>query len=587
MLADPAMGSAGKDSVEWSAFWRQSCSPQAVGGDHGVQNELAEVMQIPDQRWVPFSSAFHRQGEGCSERLYLRSPEGAKARYLFFYALFVSVDLFQGGELIFSTADRQLGGFPAVFYDAGRVISGERLYIRIDSIYPRVGLGGVISATSFSDILRKILFREIFTLFVALFAVYQGFSSLFKALLRLKKEEKIIFFWYGIFALFSGIWMGASLNLLVLFDIPILVFFPLTISLFHIWITALCIMTGKLFYERSSWFLRSLAAIHALLIPLHPVLIRAVLLHDRMDLLAYDLEIFDPAITVISAVAIVFITLKWAYLNRQREWMVAVGLAILILVGIFSTVSSLLGIYFQFYDVTFLGYVLLMAYVRERGVAGLEKRLERRSLTLKEREEELRKERLKLQQSRMNPHFLLNSLGMFYAFLEKGKVDMAKEALLFLSDHYRFLTDRSFDTLIALSREMEFCKNYLKLQSLRFGDSFSYTIQENQLNDFMIPPLTIQPLVENAIQHGIRNIDEPGEIRIELSGDERELIVKIIDNGAGLREYYNTDRSLSNIRNRLLYYYHSAELKLLNRSESRGTEVRLHFSGFVSGRHGK
>ncbi|WP_404810664.1 sensor histidine kinase [Marinobacter alkaliphilus] len=125
--------------------------------------------------------------------------------------------------------------------------------------------------------------------------------------------------------------------------------------------------------------------------------------------------------------------------------------------------------------------------------------------------------RLTSLQARIQPHFLFNSMNTI-ASLIASNPEQAEEAVLDLSELFR-ASLRTDDQLVPLSRELELCQRYLAIEALRLGDrlKLDWDIQPG-LEQQAIPPLTLQPLVENAIYHGIQPRPEGGTVRIEVYG---------------------------------------------------------------------
>jgi len=143
--------------------------------------------------------------------------------------------------------------------------------------------------------------------------------------------------------------------------------------------------------------------------------------------------------------------------------------------------------------------------------------------------------------SQVNPHFIFNSLNAIYNFLLKNKGEIAQVYLVRFSRLIRNVFENSMERYIPLNQELETLKLYLELEQLRFSNKFSYTFQvaEDIVQDSTyVPPMLLQPLVENAIWHGLLNKEdqEPAllQIQIEKAGDRLLFVVR--DNGAGLSQ---------------------------------------------------
>lgn len=134
--------------------------------------------------------------------------------------------------------------------------------------------------------------------------------------------------------------------------------------------------------------------------------------------------------------------------------------------------------------------------------------------------------------NQIKPHFIFNVLGTIRALIETDP-DTAKYALdnfaVYLRDRTNFM---GAEYNITFSRELEAVKNFLELEYLRFGDKINveYNIT---VTDFIIPPLTIQPLVENSIKHGICKNKDGGTISISSYADDNNIYICIKDDGVG------------------------------------------------------
>jgi two-component system sensor histidine kinase YesM len=155
---------------------------------------------------------------------------------------------------------------------------------------------------------------------------------------------------------------------------------------------------------------------------------------------------------------------------------------------------------------------------------------------LVEKEQTLQRAELRVLQEQIKPHFLYNSIETIgYMAMDAG-ADKVHDALETMGSFYRNFLSKG-DREIPLSREIWIVKDYLSLQKLRYGDILEdeYHIDEDT-QDFVVPKLILQPLVENCIYHGIRMKGERGKIEItsRLEGGELHLIVK--DTGVGMKQ---------------------------------------------------
>ena len=150
--------------------------------------------------------------------------------------------------------------------------------------------------------------------------------------------------------------------------------------------------------------------------------------------------------------------------------------------------------------------------------------------------EKLSEAKLEALRSQMNPHFIFNSLNAIQECILTNKIDAAYEYLSKFSKLQRMVLNNSAKEFISLSSELEMLRLYLALESLRFSQSFTYTIKINKETDadeITVPSMIIQPYVENAIWHGLRNKTGEKNLTITFEENAGELTVTIDDNGIG------------------------------------------------------
>jgi len=134
---------------------------------------------------------------------------------------------------------------------------------------------------------------------------------------------------------------------------------------------------------------------------------------------------------------------------------------------------------------------------------------------------------LKLLLSKLNPHFLFNSLNMIVSLLKKPSA--AEDALLNLTDLLRYSLDHSDTDRVLLKRELENVEKYLSIQKMRYEERLAYDIDLSaELADHPIPPMIVQPLVENAILHNIDRV-EALQIHVTVNQGEKGIIIQVVD----------------------------------------------------------
>jgi len=142
--------------------------------------------------------------------------------------------------------------------------------------------------------------------------------------------------------------------------------------------------------------------------------------------------------------------------------------------------------------------------------------------------------RLRSLQLQMNPHFIFNALVSVQRFIVSKSVDEALMYISILSDVIRTNLENALEEYIFLSSELEFINKYVEIEKLRFKEKLKVEIVNNLKSaDLLIPPMLIQPVIENAIKHGIRNRNEGGLIKVSFTEEDKKIKVTIVDNGVG------------------------------------------------------
>ena len=146
----------------------------------------------------------------------------------------------------------------------------------------------------------------------------------------------------------------------------------------------------------------------------------------------------------------------------------------------------------------------------------------------------LRKAEFELLQSQINPHFLYNTLDAIIWLAEAGEQKKVVSMVRSLSEFFRTSLNRGKD-IISVREELLHVRSYLEIQQVRYQDILNYDIDvPAELGNYLIPKITIQPLVENALYHGIKNKRGSGTIHIRGSRQEDFLVIEIEDDGIGI-----------------------------------------------------
>lgn len=184
-------------------------------------------------------------------------------------------------------------------------------------------------------------------------------------------------------------------------------------------------------------------------------------------------------------------------------------------------------------------------------------------------------------QAQVNPHFLFNALNSIAALCRKQPQEAEKLTLDFAAYLRGSFDFKNLETLTTINKELEHVKHYLSIEKVRFGKRLEvdYDIDENI--NILIPPLILQPLVENAVKHGIASISRGGKVNVYVKSQDQGILFCVADNGKGMNverikevlsgDVLSVNIGLTNINKRLKSIY-AVALKI-ETSEDQGTSV--------------
>ena len=153
---------------------------------------------------------------------------------------------------------------------------------------------------------------------------------------------------------------------------------------------------------------------------------------------------------------------------------------------------------------------------------------------IRRNEREKQKMEKKLLQSQINPHFLYNTLDSIIWMIQSGEYAGAEQMVSLLAKFFRVSLSQGKD-MIPLEKELEHATSYLAIQNIRFKDKFEFYVNaDKNLMKYLCPKLSIQPLLENAIYHGMEGMYEDGEININIYEKEDIIHIDVVDNGLGM-----------------------------------------------------
>jgi hypothetical protein len=204
----------------------------------------------------------------------------------------------------------------------------------------------------------------------------------------------------------------------------------------------------------------------------------------------------------------------------------------------------------------------------------------------KESEERLRtieaenmKAQIRALTAQMNPHLLFNALNTIAATIPENP-EFAEGMTVQLADLYRQALKATRQGDHSLEEELQLCRSYLAIEKARFRDRLRYEVRVGanvKAQELRIPALLLQPLVENAVKHGIGPRREGGQVNVDISEEEGTLILCISDDGVGFGQSYvsGNGTALENCRKRVQLKFGAAASMDVQTEQDKGTRIRV------------
>ncbi|MFK7922243.1 MAG: histidine kinase [Bacteroidia bacterium] len=185
---------------------------------------------------------------------------------------------------------------------------------------------------------------------------------------------------------------------------------------------------------------------------------------------------------------------------------------------------------------------------------------------------------LKSLRSQMNPHFIFNSLNSVNSFIAKNEPRAANKYLSEFARLMRGVLENSEQEFIPLQTEIQILELYLGLEHLRFQDRFEYEFSvspELDRDSILIPPMLVQPYIENAVWHGLRYKKEKGLLSVEIYPQDQALIIEIRDNGIGRKRSAELKTHNQNQQRSMGLKNTAARLDLINTLYNQQLEINI------------
>lgn len=182
---------------------------------------------------------------------------------------------------------------------------------------------------------------------------------------------------------------------------------------------------------------------------------------------------------------------------------------------------------------------------------------------------------LRLLQAQIEPHFLFNTLSNILSLLDSDPV-RGKAMLVDFTRYLRSSLSRTRDRITTLGQEMDLVQAYLEIHRVRMGERLRYAIKvPDSLRNVSFPPMLVQPLVENALKHGLEPKIEGGDILVQAEDNTDGYRLVVADTGAGLSEDALAGVGITNVRERLEALFHGKARLILEENQPTGLKVTM------------
>ena len=231
-----------------------------------------------------------------------------------------------------------------------------------------------------------------------------------------------------------------------------------------------------------------------------------------------------------------------------------------------------------FYYVATVGAMMIVRLRRQRQRE--EERAAELVLRASQLETQVTRARLKALEMQLNPHFLFNALNGIASLVQQQRTDQAYDAIVLLGELLRETIDAGDRHTVPLTDELTLLDKYLDLERMRFSDRMRASIDvANDCREAAVPAMILQPLVENAIRHGISKAPEAGLVEIAVREQDSRLVIEVSDDGPGLPDGWtllnDAGVGLTNLRDRLTAHFETGFDLTVVPARPRGTVARV------------
>ena len=228
-----------------------------------------------------------------------------------------------------------------------------------------------------------------------------------------------------------------------------------------------------------------------------------------------------------------------------------------------------------FFSALFFGAIIVLFFSHREKILTTRTQLQAEEIRNLDSHKKIAETNLRMLQAQIEPHFLFNTLSNVISLIDNDP-QKSKNLLESLTVFLRATLKRSSDEQQTLAAEINLVRSYLDIMQIRMGKRLQYRINcPDDVLDCQFPPLLLQPLVENAIIHGIDPLAEGGEIDIDISKDNAMLQLNVSDSGRGLQTNKLKGFGLGNIRARIKSIYAETGRLVIQENHPRGLIVTI------------
>jgi len=219
------------------------------------------------------------------------------------------------------------------------------------------------------------------------------------------------------------------------------------------------------------------------------------------------------------------------------------------------------------------GIVISYFFISEVRLRATREAIQQERIKRLSSEKEALEANLRLLQAQIEPHFLFNTLSNVLSLIDTEPTK-GKSMLVDLIRYLRTSLSRTFPDPITLDQEIDMIKAYLNIQKIRMGERLHFKIElPNALQQLPFPPMLLQPLVENAIKHGLEPKVEGGEITIKATEEDDLIKIEVKDTGLGFSSSHKAGVGIGNVKERLKLLYGGKGRLIIEENEPNGIKA--------------